>query len=229
MKFSADVSYIYLLERSENTLFWKLQKAHMVYGPRHNTDFRTIDEIIIGWISFCEIGKTFLTDVRNVCPFLGKDIHRITISSIVMESVLWRTPEIARAFFNFQKNVNSLHPTEQRMVRYLCAWVGERGSSSWKENEDSHNERHPIGTYRPIVKVLHHEGRNKQLLTDDAWLSLSYGCFLSPILREGSFATRYERNDSRRQTVAFKKVWTTAMTVELKTQHVLNSFLTYNS
>ena len=86
------------LERSENTLFWKLQKAHMVYGPRHNTDFRTIDEIIIGWISFCEIGKTFLTDVRNVCPFLGKDIHRITISSIVMESVLWRTPEIARAF-----------------------------------------------------------------------------------------------------------------------------------
>ena len=37
-----------MLERSENTLFWKLQKAHMVYGPRHNTDFRTIDEIIIG-------------------------------------------------------------------------------------------------------------------------------------------------------------------------------------
>ena len=36
------------LERSENTLFWKFQKAHMVYGPRHNTDFRTIDEIIIG-------------------------------------------------------------------------------------------------------------------------------------------------------------------------------------
>ena len=38
----------YSLERSENTLFWKLQKAHMVYGPRHNTDFRTIDEIIFG-------------------------------------------------------------------------------------------------------------------------------------------------------------------------------------
>ena len=36
------------LERSENTFFWKLEKAHLVYGPRHNTDFRTIDEIIIG-------------------------------------------------------------------------------------------------------------------------------------------------------------------------------------
>ena len=36
------------LERSENTLFWKLQNAHLVYGPRHNTDSRTIDEIIIG-------------------------------------------------------------------------------------------------------------------------------------------------------------------------------------
>ena len=43
-----DKIIICTVERSENTLFWKLQKAHMVYGPRHNTDFRTIDEIIIG-------------------------------------------------------------------------------------------------------------------------------------------------------------------------------------
>ena len=33
---------------SEFTFFWKLQKARAVSGPRHSTDFRTIDEIIIG-------------------------------------------------------------------------------------------------------------------------------------------------------------------------------------
>ena len=29
-------------------IFWKMHKAQAVTGPRHNTDFRTIDEIIIG-------------------------------------------------------------------------------------------------------------------------------------------------------------------------------------
>ena len=51
--------------------------------------------------------------VKTVCPFLGKDIYPIMISSIVLKSVLWRGPETARAFCNFQKNVNSLHPNMQ--------------------------------------------------------------------------------------------------------------------
>ena len=54
--------------------------------------------------------KQPLLSVRNVCPFLGKDIHPITIPSLVMKSALWRGPESARAFCNFQKSVNSLHP-----------------------------------------------------------------------------------------------------------------------
>ena len=33
-----------------------------------------------------------------------------------MKSVLWRTPEIARAFFDFKKNANSLHPNADESV-----------------------------------------------------------------------------------------------------------------
>ena len=39
---------MYAIGWSEFTFFWKLQKARAVSGPRHSTDFRTIDEIIIG-------------------------------------------------------------------------------------------------------------------------------------------------------------------------------------
>ena len=45
-------------------IFWKMHKARAVTGPRHNTDFRTIDEIIIGQISSCKIGQTVFTESR---------------------------------------------------------------------------------------------------------------------------------------------------------------------
>ena len=41
-------THILALGWSEFAFFWKLQKARAVSGPRHSTDFRTIDEIIIG-------------------------------------------------------------------------------------------------------------------------------------------------------------------------------------
>ena len=39
---------------------------------------------------------------------MRKDIHRMTIPSIVLETVVWRRPETAQAFCDFQKNLNSL-------------------------------------------------------------------------------------------------------------------------
>ena len=88
---------IYILERSENTLFWKLQKAHMVYGPRHNTDFRTIDEIIIGWISSCEIRKTVFTESVNyntprfqvIYLMNGIFVSIVTVSAVTLFRIIW--------------------------------------------------------------------------------------------------------------------------------------------
>ena len=48
-----------------------------------------------------------LVFVKTVCPISGEDIHRMTIPSIVLESVVWRRPETARAFCDFQKNLIS--------------------------------------------------------------------------------------------------------------------------
>ena len=59
--------------------------------------------------------KQPLLSVRNVCPFLGKDIHPITIPSLVMKSVLWHTPETGPAFCNFYS-----HPNLQS--RYILKW-----------------------------------------------------------------------------------------------------------
>ena len=83
--------------RSENTLFWKLQKAHLVYGPRHNTDFRTIDEIIIGWISFCEIRKTVFTESVNynaprfqvIYLMNGIFVSIVTVSAVTLFRIIW--------------------------------------------------------------------------------------------------------------------------------------------
>ena len=74
--------------------------------------------------------KQPLLSVRNVCPFLGKDIYPIMILSIVLESVVWRSQETAWAFCDFQKNLNSLRPTEQLKqpllsVRNVCPFLGE--------------------------------------------------------------------------------------------------------
>ena len=79
---------------------------------------------------FLQKGEIFPLSVRYVCPFLGKDIYPIMISSIVLESVVWRSPETARAFCDFQKNLNSLRPTEQSKqpllsVRNVCPFLGE--------------------------------------------------------------------------------------------------------
>ena len=66
------------------------------------------------------MGKRFLhfcISVRNVCPFLGEDIHRITILSIFMESVLWCTLEIAPAFAISKKK--QIHST------LMCCVTGD--------------------------------------------------------------------------------------------------------
>ena len=57
--------HVFILGWSEFTLFWKLQKARALSGPRHSADFITSDGIVIGWISFPKNGQTFLTESRG--------------------------------------------------------------------------------------------------------------------------------------------------------------------
>ena len=82
---------------SEFTLFWKLQKARAVSGPRHSTDFRTIDEIIIGWISSCEIRKTVFTESVNyntprfqeIYLMNGIFVSIVTLSAVTLFRIIW--------------------------------------------------------------------------------------------------------------------------------------------
>ena len=69
----------------------------MVYGPRHNTDFRTIDEIIIGWISSCEIRKTVFTESVNyntprfqvIYLMNGIFVSIVTVSAVTLFRIIW--------------------------------------------------------------------------------------------------------------------------------------------
>ena len=64
---------------------------------RHNTDFRTIDEIIIGWISSCEIRKTVFTESVNyntprfqvIYLMNGIFVSIVTVSAVTLFRIIW--------------------------------------------------------------------------------------------------------------------------------------------
>ena len=141
--------YSSLLGWSEFRFFWKLQKALAVSGPRHNTDFRTIDGIVLGWISFPKNGQTFLTESRprfeitpllESEPFFGKctrpeqlPVHVTTlISEQLTKSLLDKYPP-AKLDKQFLQKAE-LTPTGRNWHRsQITVWKGPYGPKTVPE------------------------------------------------------------------------------------------------
>ena len=133
------------VERSENTLFWKLQKAHMVYGPRHNTDFRTIDEIIIGWISFCEIRKTVFTESVNyntprfqvIYLMNGIFVSIVTVSAVTLFRIIWNRSKCSPwGLLGTHRGPKRVHLTKNRAIwpKLTCGPYDALEGSKWPWN-----------------------------------------------------------------------------------------------